>query len=83
MPSADNSNALPKSVGFIGLGAMGKPMVLNLAKKLPSGSRIFIHDVVPDLVQELCNSLPDTIVSCASAREVVSKTVRWATCHLS
>ncbi|CAM1509708.1 Fc.00g000430.m01.CDS01 [Cosmosporella sp. VM-42] len=73
MPSAD-SNALPSSVGFIGLGVMGKPMVLNLARNLPSGSHIFIHDVVPTVVEELCNALPDTVVACFNAKEVVSKT---------
>ncbi|KAK3933631.1 NAD binding domain of 6-phosphogluconate dehydrogenase-domain-containing protein [Diplogelasinospora grovesii] len=57
-------------IGFIGLGAMGKPMVVNLAKKLPRGSRLYIYDVVPDAMDELSASFPDIIVRCTCARDV-------------
>jgi len=69
-------SSLPKSVGFIGLGLMGKPMVVNLAEKLPAGSRIHVHDVVTAAVDELCASYPDRVVRCTSAREVTEKSVR-------
>jgi 3-hydroxyisobutyrate dehydrogenase len=72
MTQADDS-ALPKLVGFIGLGLMGKPMVENLAKKLPPGSRIHVHDVVTAVVDELCASYPDTVSRCTSAKEVTEK----------
>lgn len=70
---------LPKLVGFIGLGAMGKPMATNLAKMLPPGSQMFVHDVVDAPVQESFMSFPDTVVRCASAKEVADKSVSsWA-----
>ncbi|OIW29025.1 hypothetical protein CONLIGDRAFT_598861 [Coniochaeta ligniaria NRRL 30616] len=68
-----DTSALPNSVGFIGLGLMGKPMVVNLAKKLPPGARIHVHDVVTAVVDELCASYPDRIIRCTSAREVTEK----------
>lgn len=74
--SLADSNSLPNSIGFIGLGAMGKPMVINLVKRLPVGSHIFIHDVVAAAVEEVCASFPDAIVKCANAKEVAEKSVR-------
>lgn len=71
------ASTLPSAVGFIGLGLMGKPMVINLANKLPAESRIYVHDVVTAVVDELCASYPDKIVSCGSAREVTEKSVRY------
>lgn len=64
------------TVGFIGLGAMGMPMVQNLAKKLPAASHIFVHDVSQDAVQQLVAEFPDRVSACNSAREVAEKTVR-------
>ncbi|KAI8673119.1 Lactamase-B domain-containing protein [Fusarium sp. Ph1] len=61
------------SVGFIGLGAMGKPMVINLAKKLPKGSQIHIYDIVTAVVDETAALFPDSIFKCASAKEVAEK----------
>lgn len=71
-----DASVLPDSVGFIGIGLMGKPMVVNLANKLPPGSRIHVHDVVTAAVDELCTSYPDQIVRCTSAKEVTEKSVR-------
>lgn len=73
---ADNTGF--SNLGFIGLGAMGKPMVLNLAKNTASGSRvkIHVHDVVAAAVDEAVSSFPDIIVKCASAKEVTEKSVR-------
>ncbi|KAK4038862.1 NAD binding domain of 6-phosphogluconate dehydrogenase-domain-containing protein [Parachaetomium inaequale] len=67
------SEALPKSIGFIGLGAMGKPMATNLARSLPPGSHIHAHDTVEAPVDEFCTSFPDIAVKCASARELAEK----------
>ena len=39
-----------KTLGFIGLGIMGKPMAMNL---LRAGHRLFVHDVRPEPVSEL------------------------------
>jgi 3-hydroxyisobutyrate dehydrogenase len=41
---------MPGAVGFIGLGAMGGPMALNLAK---NGFSLVVHDVVPAKVDPL------------------------------
>ncbi|KAK3388041.1 NAD binding domain of 6-phosphogluconate dehydrogenase-domain-containing protein [Podospora didyma] len=64
---------LPNSVGFIGLGAMGKPMAINLAKALPAGSQIYIHDIVEAAAEELCTSFPQVIVKCENAKEVAAQ----------
>lgn len=73
--TATRNDALPTSIGFVGLGAMGKPMAVNLAKKLSPGSHIHVHDVVSSAVEELCTSFPDIIVSCRNAREVTERSV--------
>lgn len=75
MSSSTHSKKLPKCIGFIGLGAMGKPMAVNLAKSLPSGSQIYAHDAVNMPVDELYRSFPDMIVKCTSAREVAESSV--------
>ncbi|KAH7265763.1 NAD binding domain of 6-phosphogluconate dehydrogenase-domain-containing protein [Fusarium solani] len=66
-------DSLATSVGFIGLGAMGKPMVINLAKKLPKGSQIHVYDIVMAVVDETVALFPDSIFKCASAKEVAEK----------
>ncbi|KAK0702222.1 NAD binding domain of 6-phosphogluconate dehydrogenase-domain-containing protein [Lasiosphaeris hirsuta] len=72
MPST-GVDVVPSSVGFIGLGVMGKPMVVNLAAKLPPGSLIHVHDIVAAVVDELVASFPGIVVRCASAADVTSK----------
>ncbi|KAF8510177.1 NAD binding domain of 6-phosphogluconate dehydrogenase-domain-containing protein [Gautieria morchelliformis] len=37
--------ALPKSFGFVGLGAMGFPMAVQLRRKLPSSTPLAIYDL--------------------------------------
>ncbi len=73
--SSVDSGSLPSSVGFIGLGIMGKPMVLNLARKLPPGSHIHLHDVAAAVVEDLLVSLPEVMVKSGSAKEVAEKSV--------
>ena len=73
--SSTNRASLPESLGFIGLGAMGKPMVINLANEIPLGSRIHVHDVVTAAMDELQELFPEKIIKCASAREVTEKSV--------
>ena len=43
-------NQSMRSIGFIGLGVMGKPMALNLVK---SGFHLTVYDIVPGPVAEL------------------------------
>lgn len=73
------NTTLPQCVGFIGLGAMGKPMVSHLAKKLPAGSQIRVHDVVEAAVDDIHSAFPEVIRKCAHAREVTEGSVRIAT----
>jgi 3-hydroxyisobutyrate dehydrogenase-like beta-hydroxyacid dehydrogenase len=63
------------AVGFIGLGAMGAPMVGHLAAKLPAGIPIYIFDVVQHVVDELCAQHPGRITAGSSARDVAEKSV--------
>ncbi|KAJ4337783.1 hypothetical protein N0V95_008241 [Ascochyta clinopodiicola] len=59
-----------KTLGFIGLGAMGKPMLEHLAKKLPQESRIWVYDVVEQVVDEVCAAYPGRVSKGTSARDV-------------
>jgi 3-hydroxyisobutyrate dehydrogenase-like beta-hydroxyacid dehydrogenase len=62
-------------LGFIGLGAMGKPMVSHLARKLPSESRIWVYDVVEQAMNDLCAEFPEKIVKGANAKDVAQHVV--------
>ncbi|MCJ1327018.1 hypothetical protein MMC10_003684 [Thelotrema lepadinum] len=62
-----------KTFGFIGLGAMGTPMVQNLAEKLPTGIKIYVFDVVEKAVDGLCSQCPNRVLKTQSAREVAEK----------
>jgi 3-hydroxyisobutyrate dehydrogenase-like beta-hydroxyacid dehydrogenase len=74
--SAPENSSLPNSIGFIGLGAMGKPMVFNLARSLAPGAHIHVYDVLPAAMEDVLAVFPDTIVKCSSAKEVTEQTVR-------
>ena len=65
-----------RSVGFIGLGAMGKPMAGHLANKLPKDTVIYVFDVAQSAVDELCTEFPKRVVKSANAKEVAEKSVR-------
>jgi 3-hydroxyisobutyrate dehydrogenase-like beta-hydroxyacid dehydrogenase len=62
-------------LGFIGLGAMGKPMVTHLANKLPPESRIWVYDVVQDVMDDICAEFPERVVKGASAKDVAQQVV--------
>jgi 3-hydroxyisobutyrate dehydrogenase len=64
-----------KKLGFIGLGAMGKPMVSHLANKLPADSRIWVYDVVEKVVDELCAEFPERIIKGVNAKDVAQQVV--------
>jgi ornithine cyclodeaminase/alanine dehydrogenase-like protein (mu-crystallin family) len=68
------SNEFEK-IGFIGLGAMGKPMVTHLANKLPSKSRIWVYDVVESVVADLCIEFPERVLKGANAKDVAKQAV--------
>ncbi len=56
-----------KSIGFIGLGNMGKPMALNLVR---AGYSLIVHDMRPEPVQELTAAGAQ---SAGSPRQVAEK----------
>jgi 3-hydroxyisobutyrate dehydrogenase-like beta-hydroxyacid dehydrogenase len=70
-----------KKLGFIGLGAMGRPMVSHLARKLPSESRIWLYDVVETIVDELCAEFPEKVVKGRNAKDVAQQVVSSSTKH--
>ncbi len=50
-------------------------MAINLAKRLPQGSHIYVHDVVASAINELSVMFPDKVVECPDAKEVAEKSV--------
>ncbi|KAF2871636.1 NAD binding domain of 6-phosphogluconate dehydrogenase-domain-containing protein [Massariosphaeria phaeospora] len=62
-----------KTLGFIGLGAMGKPMLTHLANKLPSESQIYVFDVAEKVVDEVCAQFPNRVHKASSARDVAQQ----------
>lgn len=65
-----------KTLGFIGLGAMGKPMLEHLANKLPKDSCLWVYDVVEQVVDEVCAAFPERVYKGTSAADVAQHTVR-------
>lgn len=65
----------PLNVGFIGLGAMGFAMAVNLVSKLPRGSKLYVYDVSKDTMDKFVAQYPDSAVAAGSAKEVTQHTV--------
>jgi 3-hydroxyisobutyrate dehydrogenase len=65
------------TVGFIGLGAMGAPMAIHLAEKLPSETKIYAFDVVQSAVDQLVEQFPGRVFAGNNARDVAEKSVRF------
>lgn len=55
-----------ENIGFIGLGAMGNPMALNLAL---AGYKVYAYDVSKDAVNRLAKE-SNNVMSCSSLAEV-------------
>lgn len=72
-----NNMADYSSIGFIGLGAMGAPMVGHLANKLSPEISIHIFDVVQSIVEELVNQFPNSIYAEKTSKDVAEKSVRF------
>ncbi|CAO2650105.1 Nn.00g013970.m01.CDS01 [Neocucurbitaria sp. VM-36] len=62
-----------KTLGFIGLGAMGKPMLEHLANKLPPESRIWVYDVAEQVVHDVCDTFPERVLRGKSAKDVAQQ----------
>lgn len=73
--SSKMDTSKPSFVGFVGLGTMGLPMADNLITKLPAGSKIFVYDIFADSVNRFKAQHPDSVVPCASAKEVTENAV--------
>jgi 3-hydroxyisobutyrate dehydrogenase len=70
-------SALPKSIGWVGLGLMGYPMATNLLKKLDNTTQFYVFDVAKDLVDRFVNDGEGRVYACQSSKEVADKSV----CH--
>lgn len=64
-----------RTLGFIGLGAMGYPMALNLLNVLDAGARLHIYDVSRDVLRQMQEAAPELVHVCSSAREVTERSV--------
>ncbi|KAL4937500.1 hypothetical protein BDV06DRAFT_232553 [Aspergillus oleicola] len=58
------------NIGFIGLGAMGRGMAANLAKRRSGDSKVYVYDVVDGLMNDLLSEHPDIVRKSKSAKEV-------------
>ncbi|GME34950.1 hypothetical protein V501_10582 [Neofusicoccum parvum] len=65
--------SIQDSVGFVGLGVMGLPMVENLIKKLPADTRFYVFDVSKHAMEALSAQHPSQVEICSDAREVADK----------
>ena len=68
-------SALPRRIGFIGLGNMGYPMVQNLAKKTSDQTKVVVYDVNRSAMQKLGEEYPGKILQGKSAGDVFSQSV--------
>ncbi|KAI5358076.1 Putative 6-phosphogluconate dehydrogenase, NADP-binding, 6-phosphogluconate dehydrogenase, domain 2 [Septoria linicola] len=64
---------LPKNIGWIGLGLMGYPMALNLAKKMDRATQFYVYDVVQDNVDKFVAEGGARVHACSSSKEVADK----------
>jgi 3-hydroxyisobutyrate dehydrogenase len=64
------------TVGFIGLGTMGYPMVENLVAKLPPSAKIFVFDVSKEALKRITVQNQGRVQACSSAKEMAEKSVR-------
>jgi 3-hydroxyisobutyrate dehydrogenase len=69
------------TIGFVGLGVMGYPMVENLAQKLPSDAQIFVYDVSSATLDKIAAAYPNRVHVCSSAKEVTDSSVRESTIY--
>ncbi|KAL3443405.1 NAD binding domain of 6-phosphogluconate dehydrogenase-domain-containing protein [Aspergillus insuetus] len=61
------------SLGFIGLGAMGKPMAAQLATKLPATVQLIVYDIVDTAVQDLATRYPSKVLAGESPVDVTAR----------
>lgn len=68
----------PQSFGWIGLGAMGYPMAMNLRKRVPTDSVLLVNDVDRTAVERFIRESSEfgRVVEAATARDVAEQSVR-------
>lgn len=71
--------ALPKNVGWVGLGIMGLPMAINLHRKMEKDTQFYVYDVVQANIDKLVDQGEGRVHACSSSKEVADKSV----CHAS
>jgi 3-hydroxyisobutyrate dehydrogenase-like beta-hydroxyacid dehydrogenase len=64
-----------KSIGWIGLGLMGVPMIENLINKTPSSTQFYIHDIDEAAVEKLSKKYPERAFRSKSSKELAEKSV--------
>ncbi|KAF4598076.1 3-hydroxyisobutyrate dehydrogenase-related [Pleurotus pulmonarius] len=66
---------LPQSFGWIGLGAMGYPMAMNLRKRIPTDSILLVNDVDRTAVERFIRESSEfgRVVEAATARDVAEQ----------
>ena len=78
MNAADLPGNFPKTFGWIGLGAMGFPMAINLQKKSLNHSRMIVYDVDEGAMDRFIEATVNTenaVSKAASSKEVAEKSV--------
>jgi 3-hydroxyisobutyrate dehydrogenase len=68
---------LPKSVGWIGLGVMGLPMVRNLLAKMENETQFYVYDVVQNSMDDFVEEGRGRVHACTSSKEVADLSVRY------
>ncbi|KAL9110659.1 MAG: hypothetical protein Q9227_004836 [Pyrenula ochraceoflavens] len=63
----------PGDIGFIGVGAMGRPMLGHLVERFSPQKHIYIYDVVPSLVQDTCKDNPQAVSPANSPKEIAER----------
>ena len=54
---------------------MGRPMATNLIGKLPKDVQIFLFDISPEPMEQLCALDENRVIRCTSSMEVAEKSV--------
>ena len=67
--------ALPKNVGWIGLGIMGMPMVRNLLAKMKDDTQFYVYDVVQESIDQLVQDGQGRVHACSSSKDVADNSV--------
>jgi 3-hydroxyisobutyrate dehydrogenase-like beta-hydroxyacid dehydrogenase len=80
MSEENNQTDFPNAFGWIGLGAMGFPMALQLRAKVPTRTILYIYDVdagaMERFVKETSGSgIGANVVVANNAREVAERSV--------